>query len=383
VHPFRKLIRATEPRPPKVDITLDDIAVLQYTGGTTGVSKGAMLTQRNLSCNVQQCRAWFPELVPAGETFLGALPFFHSFGLTVCIGLPVFGAGSIVALANPRDIDTMMANIAKHRVTVMPAVPALFNAIINHPKVQGFDLSSIKACVSGSAPLPLEVMQRFEKLTGSTIVEGFGMTETSPVTHVNPLTGTRKVGWIGVPMPDTDARVVDLEDGKTEKKPGEEGELVVKGPQIMKGYWKRDDETAAMIRDGWLYTGDLAVMDEDGYFKIVGRKKDIILVGGYNVYPDEVDNVLASHPSVLEVATIGVPKENEGETVKAFVVFKPGAKVSWEVLTAHCKENLAAYKVPKLWEERQELPKSTVLKVLRRELRAEELAKREKGKDAK
>ena len=375
VHPFRKLVRATEPRPPKVEIGFDDVAVLQYTGGTTGVSKGAMLTQRNLSSNVQQCTAWFPQLVPGKESFLGALPFFHSFGLTISMCMPTFVGAAMVALANPRDIDTMMATIAKHRVTVMPAVPALFNAIVNHPKVKSFDLSSIKICVSGSAPLPIEVMQRFEKLTGATIVEGFGLTETSPVTHVNPLSGTRKIGCIGVPVPDTDAKVVDLDEGKTELKPGEEGELVGKGPQVMKGYWQRDDETASIIRDGWLYTADLAVMDQDGYFKIVGRKKDIILVGGYNVYPDEVDNVLVSHPSVLEAATIGVPKDKEGETVKSFVVFKPGAKVGWDVLSAHCKENLAAYKVPKLWEERQELPKSTVLKVLRRELRAEELAK--------
>jgi long-chain acyl-CoA synthetase len=374
VHAFRKLIRATEPRPPKVEIAMDDAAVLQYTGGTTGVSKGAVLTQRNLSCNVQQCRGWFPQLVPGEESFLGALPFFHSFGLTVSMCLPAFVGAAMVALANPRDIDTMMATIAKNRVTVMPAVPALFNAIINHPKVKSFDLSSIKICVSGSAPLPIEVMQRFEKLTGATIVEGFGLTETSPVTHVNPLGGTRKIGCIGIPVPDTDAKVVDLDEGKTERKPGDEGELVVKGPQVMLGYWKRDDETAAMIRDGWLYTGDLAVMDEDGYFKIVGRKKDLILVGGYNVYPDEVDNVLMSHPAVLEAATIGVPRDKEGESVKSFVVFKPGQKASWDELTAHCKENMAAYKVPKLWEERQELPKSTVLKVLRRELRDEELA---------
>ncbi|MBI4700401.1 MAG: long-chain fatty acid--CoA ligase [Deltaproteobacteria bacterium] len=379
VHHFRKLLGRTEPRPPKVDIAMDDLAALQYTGGTTGVAKGAMLTQRNLSYNAQQARAWFPAMKNADEVFLAALPYFHSFGMQCCMNLPIFIAATMVVLPNPRDIPAMMKALCKHRVTMMPAVPAIFNAILNHPEVGSFDLSSIKSCFSGSAPLPVEVLERFEKMTGAKIAEGFGLTETSPVTHVNPFGGVRKIGSIGIPVPDTDCRIVDIEDGKTDKAVGEEGEIIIKGPQVMKGYWNMPGETAGMIREGWLYTGDLATMDAEGYFKIVGRKKDMIIVGGYNVYPDEVDGVLMMHDAVLEAATIGVPEEKKGERVKSFVVFKPGRKASFEELEKHCKDNLAAYKVPKLWEERAELPKSTVLKVLRRELRDEELKKSKKG----
>ncbi len=376
IHFFRKLIDRTAPNPPRVEISIDDLACLQYTGGTTGVSKGAMLTQRNLSYNVQQCRAWFPPLLEGREVFLGALPYFHSFGLTTTMNLPIIVGAAMVLLPNPRDIPNMIKNIANNKVTMMPAVPAMFNAIINHPDVNSFNLESVKSCFSGSAPLPIEVLERFEKLTGATIVEGFGMTETSPVTHINPLEGERKIGSIGLPISNTDAKIVDIEDGKTEKAIGEEGELIIQGPQVMPGYWGMESETADMIKDGWIYTGDLATMDEDGYFKIVGRKKDMIIAGGYNIYPDEIDNVLMTHPAILEAATIGVPDEKRGETVKSFVVFKPGAKVSFDDLSSFCKENLAAYKVPKSWEEREELPKSTVLKILRRELRDQEVGKK-------
>ncbi len=375
VHPFRKLVDGTPPQPPEVEIGMDDLAALQYTGGTTGLSKGAMLTQRNLSYNVQQCRAWFPSMQEGEEVFLAALPYFHSFGMTVCNSLPIYCAGAMVLMPNPRDIPMMIKLIAKHRITMMPAVPAMFNAIINHPDVSSFDLSSIKSCFSGSAPLPEEVLEKFEKMTGAKICEGFGLTETSPVSHVNPLGGVRKIGTVGVPVPNTDCKIVDIEDDQRELGVGQEGELVIYGPQNMKGYWKLGDASGEMLRDGWIYTGDLATMDEDGYFKIVGRKKDMIIAGGYNIYPDEIDNVLMSHPAVLEAATIGVPDEKRGETVKSFIAFKPGEKASWEDMTAFCKENLAAYKVPKKWEQRDELPKSTVLKILRRELRDEELSK--------
>ncbi len=268
-----------------------------------------------------------------------------------------------------------MKNVVKHRVTMLPAVPAMYNAINQYPGVERLDLSSVKICNSGSAPLPVEVLHRFEELTGARITEGFGLTETSPVTHSNPLSH-RKVGSIGVPLPDTDAKVVDMDTGTRELPPGEEGELIVRGPQVMKGYLDRPDETADMIRDGWLYTGDLAVMDEDGYFYIVGRKKDMILCAGYNVYPDEVDRVLMGHPAVSEAATIGIPDEARGETVKSFVVLHTGHTVTPDDLRAYCREELAAYKVPRFIEFRESLPKSTVLKILRRELREEELAKR-------
>lgn len=376
IHFFKKLVDRTAPNPPRVDIKMDDIACLQYTGGTTGVSKGAILTQRNLSYNAQQCRAWFPDLLEGGEVFLGALPYFHIFGLTTSMNLPIISGAAMVLIPNPRDIPNMIKNIAKFRVSMMPAVPAIFNSINNHPEIRNFNLKSVRFCFSGSAPLPIEVLETFERLTGSVIVEGFGLTETSPVTHINPLSGERKVGSIGIPISSTVARVVDIDDGKTDKAVGEEGELIIQGPQVMAGYWKRDDETAGMIKDGWIYTGDLATMDEDGYFKIVGRKKDMIIAGGYNIYPDEIDNTLMTHPAVLEVATIGIPDKKRGETVKSFVVFKPEEKKpSWEELETFCRENLAAYKIPKLWEEKEELPKSTVLKILRRELRDEELKK--------
>ena len=375
IHFMRKLIKATPPNPPTVDVAMEDVAVIQYTGGTTGVSKGAMLTHRNLAYNVQQLGAWFADAQPGKEVLLACLPYFHVFGMTVSMNFPVSVAAAMVLMPNPRDIPQMVKNIATHRVTLFPAVPAMFNAINNSPGVDQIDLTSVTSCFSGSAPLPTETLEHFEKLTGSKIVEGFGLTETSPVTHANPLSGTRKVGSIGVPLPETDAKIVDLEDGKTELPAGQEGELIIKGPQVMQGYWHRPDATNNMIRNGWLYTGDIAVTDEDGYWFIVGRKKDMIVAGGYNIYPDEVDGVLLAHPAVLEAATIGVPDERRGETVKSFVVLREGHTSSTDDLLAYCRKELAAYKIPRQIEFRDELPKSAVLKILRRELRAQEVAK--------
>jgi long-chain acyl-CoA synthetase len=368
VHFFRELVRATEPRPPRVTLSLDDVATLQYTGGTTGPSKGAMLTHRNLSYNVQQMHAWFPALEPGREVILTALPIFHSFGMTVCMNLAVGIGGAMALVPNPRDVGAVMNAIARHRATIFPAVPAMYTAIVNHPRAKSFDLRSVKRCVSGSAPLPMDILRRFEELTGAIICEGFGLSETSPVTHSNPLQGRRKAGSIGVPLPDTDAKIVDVE--------GEAGELAIAGPQVMRGYWNKPDETAAMIRDGWLYTGDLARVDEDGYHYIVGRKKDMILCGGFNVYPDEIDRILAGHPAVLEAATIGIPDERRGETVKSFVVLKAGRRASADEIVAFCRENLTPYKVPREIEFRPELPKSAALKILRRELRDQELTRR-------
>ena len=372
---MKTLIRTTPPDPPKVALAMDDLALLQYTGGTTGLSKGAMLTHRNLSYNAQQVEAWFTDATPGREVFLAALPYFHVFGMTVSMNYPVLVAAAMVLLPNPRDISQMTKAIATHRVTLFPGVPAMFNAINNFPGVDTVDLSSVTSCFSGSAPLPTDVLERFERLTGSKIVEGFGLTETSPVTHTNPVKGTRKIGSIGVPVPGTDAKVVDLADGVTEVPTGTEGELIIKGPQVMKGYWNKPDATRAMIRDGWLYTGDIAIVDLDGYFFIVGRQKDMILAGGYNIYPDEVDRVLMGHPAVLEAGTIGIPDQTRGETVKSFVVLKTGHAATTEELIEYCRKELAAYKIPRQIEFRAELPKSTVLKILRRELRDEELAK--------
>lgn len=379
IHFFRSLVEQTAARPPAVTIGMDDVAVLQYTGGTTGVSKGAMLTHRNLSYNVQQARAWLPTLRPGREVMLGALPIFHVFGMTVCMNLPVYIGGSIVLLPNPRDIPMLVRAIERHHVTIAPLVPALVNAINQFPGIQRRDLSSVAVCVSGSAPLSVDVQQRFEELTGGKICEGFGLTETSPVTHINPLQGLRKVGTIGVPITGTDSRVVDMESGTRDMPPGEAGELLIRGPQVMAGYWNRPDETALVLRDGWLYTGDLAVMDADGFFTIVGRKKEMIDASGYKVYPDEVDRVLLSHPAVLEAATVGVPDPKRGETVKSFVVLRPGASASADDLVAYCRDNLAAYKVPRDLEFRTELPKTAALKILRRTLREEELRQRALG----
>ncbi len=375
IHFFPTLIRESPPNPPTVDIEPDDIATLLYTGGTTGVSKGAILTHRNLSVNVQQLAGWTPSLItPGQEVMLTALPLFHSYGLTVAMNLGIAFGAALVLLPNPRDIPAMVRSMAKHRVTLAPAVPAMFNAINQHPGVAKLDLRSVKVCNSGSAPLPAEVLRRFEELTGGKITEGFGLTETSPVTHSNPVLGTRKVGSIGVPLPGTDAKIVDIEDGTTEMPPGREGELILRGAQVMRGYWNNADATEEMIRHGWLYTGDLAVMDADGFFFIVGRKKDMILCSGYNVFPDEIDRVLMAHPGILEAATIGIPDEKRGETVKSFVVLAPGEHLTAEEIMAYCRDNLAAYKAPRVIEFRDELPKSSVLKILRRELRAQELA---------
>ena len=372
---FKELIRDTPPNPPKVEIGFEDIAVLQYTGGTTGLSKGAKLSHRNVSANVQQISSWFPSVEPGHEVLLGALPYFHSFGMSVSMNWPIYSGTHIVLAPNPRDIADLINSITKYKVTLFPAVPALFVAINKYPGIENIDISSIKGCFSGSAPLPIDVLEKFEKLTGGKITEGFGLTETTPVTHVNPLNGVRKVGSIGIPVPGTDQKVVDIEDGTKELGIGEEGEFIIKGPQVMAGYLNRDDETANMIRDGWCFTGDLAKIDEDGYAYIVGRKKDMIVAGGYNIYPDEVDDVLFSHPKVLEAATIGIPHEKRGEAVKSFVVLNPGETATPEEIISFCKKEMAAYKVPNEIEFLKELPKSSMMKILRKDLRDLELAK--------
>lgn len=377
VHFFKELISKSPPTPPAVAVDMDHVAVLQYTGGTTGVSKGAMLTHRNLTANVQQARGWFPSAVAGEEVLLACLPYFHVFGMTASMLFPVRIGAQIVLAPNPRDIPDLVKSITKYHVTVFPAVPALFGAINHHPGVESLDVSSVKYCISGSAPLPVEVLERFEELTGSKITEGFGLTETSPFTHANPLDGLRKVGSVGIPFPGTDMKVVDVATGERELGLGEEGELCIHGPQVMAGYWNRADETALTLRDGWVYTGDLARVDEDGFTFIVGRKKDMIVASGYNVYPDEVDQVLYSHPAVLEAATVGIPDPKRGETVKSFIVLNPDASASEEEIRAFCEKELAPFKVPKRIEFIDELPKSSMMKILRRELRDREVARAE------
>jgi long-chain acyl-CoA synthetase len=285
----------------------------------------------------------------------------------------------MILLPNPRDIGRIIDMINRWGVTVFPVVPAMVNGINRSERAKKLSVRTMKMCVSGSAPLPEDTLRRFEQITSGQIVEGYGLTEASPVTHCNPARGERKINSIGLPVSDTDCRIVSLDDATTDVPRGEAGELLIRGPQVMSGYWNRPDETAEALRDGWLHTGDVATMDEDGYFRIVGRKKEMIVCGGYNVYPDEVDEVLISHPGVCESATIGIPDERRGETVKAFVVRQPGSHVSAEELDAYCRERLAAYKIPRQFEFRDELPKSSVLKILRRTLLEEELAARARG----
>lgn len=377
---FSELVHNTPPDPPPCPAGLDDLALLQYTGGTTGVAKGVMLSHRNILANVVQIAGWFPELRWGKERFVSILPFFHVFGMTVALNFPLY-TGSTSILVPKFDVNDFVKTLQKTNPTLFPGVPTIFVAIVNHEKIRSFDLSSIRFCITGSAPMPVEVLRKFEDLTKSVIIEGYGLTESSPVTHCNPIRGTRKVGSIGIPLPDTDCKIVDLDLGVNEQPRDTEGELVVRGPQVMQGYWKMPEETAATLRDGWLYTGDIATMDEQGYTFIVDRKKDMIIAGGYNIYPREVDEVLYEHPQVLDAVTVGVPDPYRGETVKAFIVLKPDEKVTEQEIIQFCKSRLAAYKVPKKVEFRESLPKTTVGKVLRKELRREAIKAQEANKN--
>lgn len=372
VYNIRDLLTTGRDDRPATPIHPDDVALLQYTGGTTGIPKGVILTHRNLVANALQGRAWFPDLKEGKEVLLGVLPFFHVYGLSVCLNLGVMLASTIVLL--PRFlVHEVLKAIKKYRVTLFPGVPAMYAAINNHPEVKSDDLRSVTLCVSGAGPLHPRIQERFEALTGGRLVEGYGLSEASPVTHCNPVYGKRKVGSIGVPLPGTDAKIVDLEEGEREVPIGEVGELIVKGPQVMKGYWKNPEEEARTLRDGWLYTGDVARMDEEGFFFIVDRKKEMIKTFGENVYPRDVEDVLLRHPKVKEAAVIGIPYRHAGEIIKAFVVLKDGESATEEELITFCEKELAKFKVPRKVEFRQELPKTLIGKVLRRVLREEAL----------
>ena len=359
-------------RSPKVNVTVtgDDLALLQYTGGTTGLSKGAVALHRNLVANCVQLASWLTDWQFGTETLLGAIPFFHSYGMITAVIFTSSIGGRLVIVPDPRNLADVLGSIDKYKPAYFPGVPAMYNAINNHPDVAAgkFDLSSIRACISGSAPLLLETKRRFEELTGGKLVEGFGLTEAHVATHANPVDGRNPAGSIGLPVPNVDARIVDATDSEVEVPVGEIGELVMRSPTIMQGYWNMPNETANTLKDGWLYTGDIARMDEDGYFYIEDRKKDMILCGGYNVYPREVEEVLAQHPAVLEVSVAGVPDPKRGETVMAWIVKKPGDKTTEAEIIAWSKGELAAYKYPRMIEFRDELPKTIVGKVLKREL---------------
>ncbi len=370
---FEPLLRGGGgPEPVEVD-PQKDVAVFQYTGGTTGLAKAAMLTHANLIANTLQIRAWCHEAKEGGEVLMCVLPFFHVYGMTAVMGLG-FYIGATLVLVPRFEVKEVVRLIRKHRVTMFPGVPTIYVAINGFASHHRVDLSSVEVCISGGAPLPIEVAQEFERITGGRVVEGYGLSEASPVTHVNPIWGKRKFGSIGLPVPDTLARVVNPDTGE-DVPPGEVGELVVSGPQVMKGYWNRLDETFMALRDGWLHTGDMARMDEEGYFYIVDRKKDMIISGGYNIYPREVEEVLYEHPKILEAAVIGVPHGYKGEVVKAYVVKREGVTLTEQEVVSFCSERLAPYKLPKEVEFVEDLPKSMVGKVLRRALKEREFSK--------
>ena len=357
----------------QVDLKPEDIGIFLYTGGTTGVSKGAVLTHRNLVANIVQLRAWFPQAREGKETIMGVLPFFHSYGMTSCMHMGVFLRSAVVLV--PRfDLNLVLKSIDKFKATIFHGVPTMYVGINNHPETPKYNLKHVRACISGGAALPIEVAKKFEQLTGGRLVEGYGLSETSPVTHCNPLFGKRREGSIGLPMPNTEAMIVDPET-RQPLPPGEIGELAIRGPQVMQGYWQMQNETNKVLREGWLFTGDMARMDEDGYFYIVDRKKDMIIAGGFNIYPREVEEVLYKHPKIKEAAVIGVQDPYRGETVKAFVVLREGETATEEEIVAYCKHELARFKMPKLIEFRKELPKSMIGKVLRRVLMEEEKVK--------
>jgi long-chain acyl-CoA synthetase len=376
VRQFLSLLKSA--RSPARQVAIEprtDLAVLQYTGGTTGLAKGAMLTHYNLVANAYQNRLWLPDVQAGREVTLAVLPLFHAYGLTVCMNTGVLLGGTLVLL--PRfDLGLVFKAIDEWKPTLFPGVPPIYKAMIDAPQVKQHDLKSIKACISGAMKLPVETQEQFERISGGRLVEGYGMTETSPSTHGNPVFGKRKTGTIGMPLPGTECKVVDQDDPSKETPVGEPGELAIRGPQVFQGYWNKPDDTAAALTsDGWILTGDLAVMDNDGYFSIVDRKKELIIAGGFNIYPSEVEGVLFGHDQVADCVVVGVPDRYRGETVKAFVVTKPGGSLTEDEVKEFCSTSLTAYKVPKVVEFRDELPRTVVGKVLRRVLLEEERAK--------
>jgi long-chain acyl-CoA synthetase len=372
---FADLLADAEPI--AVDISPADPVLFQYTGGTTGVPKGAIISHRALVANALQCRAWLCAYGNETTAVLAVMPLFHVYGLTVAMLLAV-ESGAALVLEPQLDLGRVLKDVQKYRPDSFPGAPRIYNAIINSPLATKYDLRSIKACISGSAPLMLETAKRFRELTGGHIVEGYGLTEAAPVTHCNPVytEEEQRLGSIGVPFPDVDAKIVDLETGERDLPVGEVGELVLRGPQLMDGYYNAPEETANALRNGWLYTGDIARMDEDGYFYIVDRKKEVIIVSGFKAWPRDIEEVLSTHPAVAEAAAIGVAHPLKGEEVKAFVVLRPGMSATPDELIAHCAASLAHFKVPKEIEIRDALPKSLIGKVLRRQLADEERAKR-------
>ncbi len=379
LHRFDELIRQASGSPARVPLQPDEAALFQYSSGTTGMSKAAMLTHRNLVSNTIQIQSWFATCEVGKEKVLGALPFFHIYGMTVAMLFGLSTASEVIITPDPRNIDLMLDIIHREGISLYPGVPTMYVALINHPKVANYNLRSIKACLSGGAALPVEVAEKFMKLTGGRLVEGYGMTEASPVLTANPINGQVRVGSVGLPLPNTEVKVVALESDATGNFPpvaiGETGELIARGPQVMSGYWGHPQDTASTVIGGWLYTGDIGYRDEDGYFYIVDRKKDVIIASGYNIVPREIEEILYTHPAVREVTVAGIPDPRRGETVKAYIILKDGQQTTPSELENFCRQQLAPYKVPRFFEFRAELPKSQVGKVIRRLLVEEEKAK--------
>ena len=373
--PFRRLLdNDGGHEPPEID-PREDIAVFQYTGGTTGVPKGAMLSHANLHANIHQALQWNPTLEPGRERMMGVLPFFHVFAMTVVMNFTIAIGGAIVM--RPRfELDPVLQDITKKKPTLFPGVPTMYTAIVNHPKPGSFDLTSIKTCMSGGAPLPVEIKRRFEELSGCKLVEGYGLTESAPIAASNPFEGVNKEGSVGMPVPGTTITIVDKEDPLKILAQGEDGEICISGPQVMKGYWRQEDATAEAIVEGRLRTGDVGHLDEDGYVFIIDRKKDLVLVSGFNVFPRNVEEAIYRHPAVEEVTVIGVPDDYTGEAVKAFVKLGEGAALEADELLAFLRDKLGRHEAPKHIEFRGELPKTMIGKLSKKELVAEEAARR-------
>jgi long-chain acyl-CoA synthetase len=379
------LVAAGAPTPKVPAIGSDDLAVLQYTGGTTGTPKGAMLTHGNIFANVVQTIAWTnPTYIFSGEErYLVVIPYFHIYAFSVCMMMGLW-IGALQVIHPKYEPDAVLASIKKFKPSYFPAVPTVFVSLLNHPKAGEHDLDLVRHYNSGGAPCPVEVMEQWERQIGRPLMEGYGLSETSPVTHSTPQLAARKLGTIGLPIPDTDMKVVDIETGTREMPVGEAGELCIAGPQVMKGYWNKPDESARALRadaDGriWFHTGDIGVMDADGYTSIVQRKKDMIIVDGFNVYPSEVETVLYTHPAVRLAAVIGIPDAYHGETVRACIALKPDTTTTAEEVVAFCRKNLTDYKVPRSVDIRETLPMSAVGKILYRVLRDEHAASLQKS----
>ena len=351
-------------------VSPDDPAIFQYSGGTTGTPKAAIGLHRNLAANTLQFRHWLAGLQDGRETVLLAIPLYHVYGMVVGMSVGVMLGARLVLVDDPRNLPALLESIQTHQASFYPGVPSMYAAINRHPDVAAgkYELHSIRACISGSAPLLAEVRERFEALTGASLMEGYGLSEAPTATHCNPMLGEKRAGSIGLPLPDVDCRIVSLEDGRSELPPNQPGELLIRGPQVMQGYHNQPEETAQTLQDGWLHTGDIARMDEDGYFYIIDRKKDLIKVSGFSVWPREVEEVLARHPGVLEAAATGAPHPLRGEVVKAWVVLRPEMQVDAAEIIAWCRRELVYYKVPAEVEFIDRLPRTPVGKLLRREL---------------